>query len=67
MRHQLQVCKEMIRQKKVFGVVILGICLMDLDWEANKALHDWLDERGDVAVQYLTGYLISPLGSVPCS
>ena len=51
MRHQLQVCKEMIRQKKVFGVVILGICLMDLDWEANKALHDWLDERGDVAVQ----------------
>ena len=50
MRRQLDVCEEMIREKKVYGVVILGTCMMDLDWEANKALYDWLDERGDVTI-----------------
>ena len=50
MRRQLDVCEEMIREKKVYGVVILGTCMMDLDWEANRALYDWLDERGDMAV-----------------
>ena len=50
MRRQLEVCEEMIRERRVYGVVILGTCTMDLDWEANKALYDWLDERGDVTV-----------------
>ena len=50
MRRQLDVCEEMIREKRVYGVVILGQCMMDLDWESNKALYDWLDERGDAAI-----------------
>ena len=51
MRRQLEVCEEMIRAKQVYGVVILGTCMMDLDWEANKALYDWLDERGDAVIE----------------
>ncbi len=50
MRRQLEVCEQMIRDRQVYGVVILGTCLMDLEWEANRALYDWLDERGDAAV-----------------
>lgn len=50
MRRQLDVCEEMIREKKVYGVVILGTCMMDLDWEANKALYEWLEERGDATI-----------------
>ena len=51
MRRQLEVCEEMIRERSVYGVVILGTCMLDLDWEANKALYDWLDERGDVKIE----------------
>ena len=48
MRRQLEVCEEMIRERSVYGVVILGTCMLDLDWESNRALYDWLDERGDM-------------------
>ena len=51
MRHQLEVSEEMIRAREVYGVVILGTCMMDLDWEANKALYDWLDERADTTIE----------------
>ena len=51
MRRQLEVCEEMIRAKQIYGVVILGTCMMDLDWEANKALYDWLDERADTTIE----------------
>ena len=36
MRRQLEVCEEMIRERSVYGVVILGTCMLDLDWESNK-------------------------------
>ncbi len=51
MRRQLDVCEEMIRERSVYGVVILGTCMLDLDWESNRALYDWLDERGDVKIE----------------
>jgi hypothetical protein len=50
MERQLEVLAELIHKDKVFGVCILGQCMMDLDWEANRALYDWLDKKGDELV-----------------
>ena len=47
MRRQLDVSETLLRQKKIFGLVILGTCMMDLDWEANRCFYDWLEEKGD--------------------
>ena len=50
MERQLNVLADLIRKDKVFGVVILGQCMMDLDWEANRCLYEWLDKHGDEEV-----------------
>jgi len=47
MHRQLEVAKMLLSGDKVYGVVILGTCMMDLDWEANRCFYDWLDENGD--------------------
>ncbi len=47
MQRQLDVSRMLLRQDKVYGVVILGTCMMDLDWEANRCFYDWLEENGD--------------------
>ncbi len=46
MQRQLRVAKMLLSQGKVYGVVVLGTCMMDLDWEANRCFYDWLDEEG---------------------
>lgn len=46
MRRQLDVAETLLREKAVYGVVILGTCMMDLDWESNACLTDWLQEKG---------------------
>ena len=50
MQRQLDVLADLIRKDKVFGVVILGQCMMDLDWESNRCLYAWLDKHGDETV-----------------
>ena len=50
MRRQLEVAEDLLRAQKVFGVVVLGTCLMDLPWESNRCFSDWLKERGDKAL-----------------
>ena len=50
MERQLQVTEELLRQGRVFGVCILGTCMMDQEWEANRCLSDWLARLGDEAL-----------------
>lgn len=50
MRRQLDAAETLLRAEAVYGVVILGTCLMDLDWESNAALADWLREKGGLPV-----------------
>ena len=47
MRRQLDVAEALLREEAVYGVVILGTCMMDLDWDSNACLADWLREKGD--------------------
>jgi len=37
MAEQLDVSLRLLRDGRVYGVAVLGTCLMDLDWEANRA------------------------------
>ena len=50
MQRQLDVAERLLREERVFGVCILGTCMMDLDWEANRCLYDWLERVGDAAL-----------------
>ena len=50
MQRQLDLCESLIRQDKVFGVVVLGQCMMDLDWDSCRCFYDWLDKIGDSKV-----------------
>jgi len=47
MQRQLDVAESLLREERVFGVCILGTCMMDLEWEANRCFYDWLDRAGD--------------------
>lgn len=47
MAEQLAVSEGLLRAGKVYGLVILGTCLMDLDLDANRCFNDWLARRGD--------------------
>jgi len=50
MRRQLEVAESLLRDDRVFGVCILGTCMMDLEWEANRCFYTWLDRVGDAAL-----------------
>ena len=50
MERQLEVAEGLLREKRVMGVCILGTCMMDLEWEANRCLDDWLARAGDAAL-----------------
>ena len=50
MQRQLDVAESLLREEQVFGVCILGTCMMDLEWEANRCFYDWLDRVGDAAL-----------------
>ena len=50
MQRQFDVAEGLLREEKVFGVCILGTCMMDLEWEANRCLYDWLERVGDSAL-----------------
>ena len=50
MRRQLEVATDLLARQKVFGVVILGTCTMDLDWPSCHAFYEWLDKNGDTTL-----------------
>lgn len=50
MERQLVITEELLRAGRVFGVCILGTCMMDQAWEANRCLDDWLARVGDAAL-----------------
>ncbi len=34
-------------RERVVGLCVCGTCMMDLHWEANECLYEWLDRVGD--------------------
>jgi hypothetical protein len=50
MQRQLDVAESLVREERVLRICILGTCMMDLDWEANRCFYDWLDRMGDATV-----------------
>ena len=50
MERQLEVAEGLLREERIVGVCVLGTCMMDLPWAANRCLDDWLARRGDAAV-----------------
>lgn len=50
MERQLAVAEQLLRDEHVFGVCILGTCMMDQEWEANRCLAEWLERHGDTAL-----------------
>jgi hypothetical protein len=47
MARHLAVAENLLMEQKVTGLCICGTCMMDLDWEANRVLFDWLEKSGD--------------------
>jgi len=47
MERQLRVGEELLRAARICGLCILGTCLLDQDWEANRCLADWLEHTGE--------------------
>jgi hypothetical protein len=50
MQRQLEVAEELLRSEVLSGLCVLGTCMMDLPWEANRCLYEWLEHRGDVSL-----------------
>ncbi len=50
MQRHLAVAEDLILRGKVTGLCVCGTCMMDLDWEANHVLFDWLETSGDRSV-----------------
>ena len=46
MQRHLAVAEELILRQKVTGLCVCGTCMVDLDWEANHVLFDWLEKAG---------------------
>lgn len=46
MRRHLEVAEKLLLEQQVVGLCVCGTCLMDLDWEANHVLFDWLNRSG---------------------
>jgi hypothetical protein len=47
MARQLEVATQLLTDQKAVGLVILGTCMMDLDWEANHCFSEWLATNGN--------------------
>jgi hypothetical protein len=50
MQRHLDMAERLLAQERIAGLVILGTCMMDLDWEANHCFYDWLERVGDRAL-----------------
>lgn len=47
MQQQLDLAEKLLLEQRIVGLVILGTCMMDLDWEANDCFYKWLNRVGD--------------------
>ena len=47
MQRQLDLAEQLLCEERVTGLAICGTCMMDLDWESNHCLYEWLDRVGD--------------------
>ncbi len=50
MQRHLDLAERLVVEQKVTGLCMVGTCMMDLDWEANRCFYDWLERVGDQAV-----------------
>lgn len=50
MQRQLDLAERLLCEERITGLVLCGTCMMDLDWEANHCLYEWLDRVGDRAI-----------------
>lgn len=50
MHRHLEVAETLLREEKAIGLCVCGTCLLDLDWEANHVLFDWIDRAGGQAL-----------------
>jgi hypothetical protein len=50
MRRHLEVAENLMLEQRVTGLCVCGTCMMDLDWEANHVLFDWLERSGGKAI-----------------
>jgi hypothetical protein len=50
MKRQLNLAEKLLLEKRVTGVLFCGTCMMDLDWESNRCLYEWLDRAGERAI-----------------
>ncbi len=51
MQRQLDMAEELLCEERITGLAICGTCMMDLDWEANHCLYEWLDRVGDRTIE----------------
>jgi hypothetical protein len=56
MARQLEVAAGLLVEQKAVGLVILGTCMMDLDWEANRCYSEWLAANASTRLSDRTGY-----------
>ena len=47
MQRHLEVAEDLLIEQRVAGLCVCGTCMMDLDWEANHVLYDWLERVGN--------------------
>lgn len=47
MQRQLDIAEDLLCEQRITGLAICGTCMMDLDWESNRCLYEWLDRVGD--------------------
>jgi hypothetical protein len=50
MQHHLDLAERLLHQQRITGLCICGTCVMDLDWESNRCLYEWLDRVGDTTI-----------------
>lgn len=47
MRRHLALAEDLLPEEQVAGLCVCGTCMMDLDWESNRVLYEWLERVGD--------------------
>lgn len=51
MQQHLDLAADLLLRSRVSGLCICGTCMMDLDWESNRCLLEWLESVGDRAIE----------------
>jgi hypothetical protein len=47
MQSHLDMGERLLKENRIVGLLVCGTCMMDLDWDSNRCLYDWLDRVGD--------------------